>query len=408
MIDPKRPYNETDVSEVFGVVHREDPHSDLIVNAFNQTFDSEFRSRVLDELDLDDSGDWAAFARRRITNTELKRANVPDIVLARSNPPEMVVIENKLWSGEGEEQLARYNSEDFREALANRLELSQPAFKLVYLTLDEHPETNSSGIEFKWLSWRVFCDSTIAKPALAAETTANRLLLEFAGRVSEANRWSGDGLDTLKEWFEVEGPPLLAPSTRLSRLITEHVDLADTGIKMGDPRTTNNREHGSVPLIQLTKPGWRCPVSNLEEFGSTFDVHFEIQWLGPDKDDGLSVEIHCETNPYMGRMQANLSSDEYAQFKYQQARFKESLISAIEEPWKPPRRQGWVGVARVEFEQTPIAPEKWLPSALSPSAAGEVIQSALAGAVQHVDSAIQMTWGETAGGEQSLESRSSV
>lgn len=372
--DPK---DDLDTFDLLGVSGREDSYTDLIVHAFNQ--DTQFRSLLLKFVDARPGSGWHARQRVKVPVPGSRKGNVPDIVLF-DEKKQIIAIEVKVWSSEGFEQLFRYSSMEFKGELVRKLygddvvlgESDRESFRLIYLTLDPYPFETAG--EFTWKSFDEL-QSEVLSAGFNERSRLHGLLREFNARIEARSKWEISADVTLAELFE-GGPKMLSSRERLERFVRDCIPGESFSFNSG---VVNNPQHGQTALVQVFKPEWARRSSTPSGFADSFNAHFELQWLGAD---GMSFEVHFETEPYLTQAMARLSVEERDRFKAAQSRFIEAFHGQGLAHWRRVRRRGWVSVAVAKHE---FSEGYWLPAGSIVEAVSTVVRAAVEEAVPAID-----------------------
>lgn len=128
---------------------KEDDITNLIVWLFDNS--NKFRISLLKGLGENPEG-WSYLARAsvKITKTNARMKDVPDLIFYNDHSRRIIIIENKLYAGEAYQQTLRYSSPEFVKAIQTRLEFEAENIAFYYLTLDK--DTPVSPV-FKSLSY---------------------------------------------------------------------------------------------------------------------------------------------------------------------------------------------------------------------------------------------------------------
>ncbi len=377
------PKADLDTFDLLGVSGREDSYTDLIVHAFNQ--DAQFRSLMLKFVDARPGSGWHARHRVKVPVPGSRKGNVPDIVLFDERQ-QIVAIEVKVWSGEGSEQLFRYSSSEFKSGLTRKLygddvvlgQSDRESFRLIYLTLDPYP-VDTAG-EFTWKSFDEL-QAEVLSAGFNKRSRLHGLLREFNVRIAARRNWEISPEITLAEMFE-GGPKMLSSRERLETFVRSCISGDSFSFNSG---VVNNPQHGETALVQAFKSGWTSNSATPAGFADSFNVHFEFQWLGAD---GMSFEVHFETEPYLTQALARVSIEERDRFKAAQSQFVELFHDQDLAQWRRVRRRGWVSVAVAKHE---LSESYWLPSDSRVKQVSTAVRAAVEEAVPAIDFAISGT-----------------
>lgn len=155
---------ESDIFDILGISGREDSYTDLIHSIFDMS--DEFKKNIRDEFfeDGEDIKDLNIKIRSYYFTPEGTRKKIiPDIILYNEN--KLVIIEVKVFSSEGKDQLKSYSAgvEEIKEQLELKDEIEVGKY---YLTLDKQ---NDLPGEFTSMTWKEFAD-------LIPETIDNKFI----------------------------------------------------------------------------------------------------------------------------------------------------------------------------------------------------------------------------------------
>ncbi len=250
------------IFEILGVGTHEDSYTALIAHAFKR--DGEFRHRFLQVLsDMSDKAgkqtilpadDWECQTKHALAAGAGRKRNIPDLVIFSKKTGQIIVVENKLHSGEGADQTKRYASNECRGELANRVKSPQPSFHFFFLTLEgDRPQCAA----FVPLSYEALLP--LVESARTRRGKLATLLQEFHERV--AGYYGYPKLDTQAKVLEYLNREESKPE---HALVTERLRFAvlALSVRLDDefkrnPGLTGRRDCGYIPLCEFYKPSWR-------------------------------------------------------------------------------------------------------------------------------------------------------
>jgi len=301
------------ILDILGIGSREDSYTNLIAYAFKHS--SEFRQNILTMLGEQDYGDWKALIRPQIPikSESGRKKDVPDLILFSNKKQKVLLIENKVFSGEGWEQTKRYASDEFKKGLIDYLKLDTSLeMKYFFLTLDD---TEACSPSFKTISY-----SEISKciPDTLNTSKLDILLKELRERIVEYYNWPPPNEDEIVLDY-LKKTSRLVDSYKTFRIVTDN--LLD-GQFLKECEITGNRGSGYVPLCLWYKEKWRSKEYPEKKDGAKcYDIHFEFQWDTREDWENLTLYLHYHTNPYMTRNELK-EVEEYFVEEYQKARDK--------------------------------------------------------------------------------------
>jgi len=313
------------IFDILGIGSREDSYTDLIAHAFRQH--SEFRKNLLALLGEEDYNDWEHRVRPSvpIMSETGRKKDVPDLILFNKKANKIILIENKVFSGEGWNQTERYASNEFKKSLESYLEIPKANFKFFFLTLDE-TEPHSS--LFQTIS---YLDISKCIPKTLGNSKLDILLKELRERIDEYYNWPKPSendvvLDYLKNTRR------LVNSYRTFRIVADSLLESNTEF-LKECGITANRGSGYIPLCLWYKKSWRSREAEEKDGGKCYNIHFEFQWDTRKDRENLALYLHYETNPYMTQNELKeISKDFVAEYE----KSRDDFFSYIKE--KSPRR----------------------------------------------------------------------
>lgn len=296
--------------DILGIGAREDSYTDLIAYALNSN--SEFQRSFMNLLVKDDSDPkFETHVRKPVSiksqaGARERNRDVPDLVLVDREKNRIILIESKLFSGEGWDQTKRYASEEFRASLARQHDLTNPEIINYFLTLDElQPESS----HFQAMKLK---DVTDCVPDKVGTTKLDMLLKEFQYRVQEHHNWPPPSQDDI----------VLKYLKNTKRLISRQQTFRKFGESLLDALhdfekkfyATANRGCALIPLVLFYKmPHWASEpmTASTNDGRKNFNIHFEFQWYTREPYDHLSLYVHYETCPYKTRNELNKKNDNF-------------------------------------------------------------------------------------------------
>lgn len=111
-----------DIFDILGVSSREDTYTDLIVNAFNEKKNKDFRKKTIKFFGGNvENIDDVLFTTRKTFHlegtTKIRTKLLPDMILYLPSEKKVVLIENKIFSQEGHYQTLDYASDEAVSAI---------------------------------------------------------------------------------------------------------------------------------------------------------------------------------------------------------------------------------------------------------------------------------------------------
>lgn len=325
-----------DLFDVLGISTREDSYTSLLAALFEEKpqWAREFfmRSMETDSLPPEPVRSY----RWPVTTVSGKKV-VPDLVLAFGCPISHIwVIEAKIESQEGKDQLIRQESDEARRGLIAELELPEHAcWYYSYSTLEGVESANPAAPQkFRAMSFEpltnIFSEQTsLPKEIRPAYTALRKRLQDYYGARSEKPNPGSQ----LSEYLEDTGG-LISRRARfywLCRRISESLGLKCT---FGVAQSTGN----ASPFCQMREtrePSWQgsryLEASDATPLKDCYDIHLEAQ-LDSDR---VRFLLHYESNPYIARLEKCMgqqgNKSQYEEYRERRRRFAEALNESKEE-----------------------------------------------------------------------------
>lgn len=311
-----------------------------------------FQQRFLKLFETQHSASFKAHVRESVATEpqqgQIKsKKNVPDLVLVDRETQTIVLIETKLFAGEGCDQTKDYASNWFQSSLGRHHDLITPHFAFYFLTLDgKKPESEDS----RAMKWKDVADCV---PENLGTTKLDMLLREFKDRVSQHSDWPFPAPEqiVLEYLKKVPEPQRLIGWHQTFRKFGENL-LAELKGFEKEFHTANNPREGFIPLVLFYKSGWVSTEPNQNDGKKNFSIHFELQWsTGKPDADHLTLYVHYETNPYRTRGELKKES---ADFQAGYGETREAFVTELKKASALPDwtiRTSFLQIARYEFDR---------------------------------------------------------
>lgn len=279
--------------EVLGVAEREDSITNLLRYCFlNSTpFRTTFLGRVCGIAGPTDG--WQAETRMQV-----KGFGTPDLVLSRRESDVLVIIENKLKAGEGEDQTERYAHSECVAEIRRRTGLSENAKEhLCFLTLFGE---GAKSHRFRSVSYRALLGEPM--PLGAGDPLADQLITALYALLTPFYRRAELNPDgrLLDQLADSDGAALDGGYLGFLSLLDQLGSQLPTGVRVAYPFRNSEqgrRYYGAV----IARPSWES--SAITKNGSAWaleadnhNVHLETQFNALSR--SFQLFVHYETNPY--------------------------------------------------------------------------------------------------------------
>lgn len=308
-------YNkESDIFDILGIGGREDSYTDLIHSIFDMS--DEFKKNILNRFfeDRGDIKDLDIKIRSCYFTPEGKRKKIiPDIILYNEN--KLVIIEVKVFSGEGEDQLASYSAgvKIIKEQLKLKDEIGVDKY---YLTLDR--QNNLPG-EFTSMTWKDFADlipETIDNKFISNCQAINMCIKDLKKRVEDYDKYSigdvniGDNrkFKDIYKWHHfVSYEKILKQIFKNEFENRQYVWGIWEGWESGENcYTASVQVYCDKSWITDTKIEFESneendKITNKDSISAVnnYDIHYEIKIIDNDYKVTVEFRIDYHTNPYL-------------------------------------------------------------------------------------------------------------
>jgi len=335
------------IFDILGIGGREDSYTDLIAYSFETSPD--FKRNILAKLSVPDYDDWIVKTRLPIaiqSNTGRKK-DIPDMLMISKKGSCIVLIENKIFSGEGWEQTRRYASEEFKSSLIKYLNKNgmidnhEPHMNFFYLTLDSEKPASST---FEILNYSSISECI---PDNLGTSKRDILLHELKERVDEYYNWKTPGNeDVIIDYLNI-AQRLVTPKKAFHTMV-KYMGIDETFNK--EYYQTGNRGSSDIPACQWYKdPQWRgTNCKNVSNGYTCFEINIDFQW--DIRYDSFDLYLEYTTYPYQTREELKEYDETFLkEYQHQRNLFFEHVNNSDTGNWvmkKTPLR-----IAKVHFDK---------------------------------------------------------
>lgn len=309
---------ELDIFECMGIETKEDRFTDFIKTLFEN--DKEFKKALLNMLvekseqklnKIEDYDDYTITIRQSFKSKDGKKI-VPDIIISERET-EVALIEVKLFSDEGYEQIKRYN--DYFNDKENH------KVAIFFLSFDKNSKLSDKAILLSWqedflkiLEVNNHSNNTTAIGYL--KTSLKARLGKYRDAIKEIDKYKKT-LE-LKHFFEDNG--FFISRNKINYMI-------NNVIKIKEEYRTNSfvlsSQQGTY-VTDITKiDGWEAELQKEDEYSICNNYNFFVRIEWRNNDENIKAYIHWETCPYITQ---NKLSDDYKNAK---GKFINEQISEI-------------------------------------------------------------------------------
>lgn len=305
--------------DALNIFYREDIISDFLKTCFEDS--RYFLNQFLESADLNIDNNYNYKVINRLGLG--KPIGTPDMVIYETDKqvPKIIVIENKLGTGEGLEQTLRYESELAQQRMLTKLNLETAEFYFIFLTLDTTVLPGSS--KFKSVHYSLFLNKNLS----VNNASLNRLLEDFKKKLNEFYIPVSDPVKSLTE--EISMDSVQRKICWQNILMEKFKDEAALDISWGEAGGSGRNNF----IFLISKPNWKSKESFEETgLGSTFYIHVDtyINLLAENGNTVKDIGIRFETNPYKPHKQIQ-DLPGYDKFIENKNNFSAALNSRLQE-----------------------------------------------------------------------------
>lgn len=245
----------------------------------------------------------------------------PDMIIVENHPvvPKVIVIENKLGTGEGIDQTRRYGSKPAKASMLKRLQLENAEFHYIFLTLD--PTAKALNRAFTHIDYQVFLKGAYQ----LKNTVLTQILNDFKEKLDMFYRPLETPVLSLGESNELDNMQrMICWQSLLFNLFDENNQFEYVWGEVGGSGRNNF-------LFMVTKPDWKhekeFSKTGLEQ---TFFIHIDVYINMLDNRENIikAIGVRFETHPYVPH--SKIKDDPYYHdFISKKNEFAETLFSLL-------------------------------------------------------------------------------
>lgn len=326
--------------DALNIFYREDVISDFLKSCFEDSpaFLRQFLAAA--HISFEKKADFQIINRLGLGQP----IGTPDMVIVNGN--QVIVIENKLGTGEGIIQTLRYESDLAKERLLHKLNMENASFHYIFLTLDTTVIPSSSNFH------QIYYSEFLKNDWLLHDSTLHTIFNDFKEKLHAF-------YTPLEKPIETLSSNQILDSTQ-KKVCWQQIFM--NAFKHHTQFTLDWGEVGGAGrnnfLFLLTKPSWKSAAS-YEETGieKTFYIHVDtyINLLTEENDCVRDIGIRFETNPYVPHDRIK-DQPGYAQFIANKNAFSERLFERLSKVLpESKKRNSKLLLATIPVETTSIA-----------------------------------------------------
>jgi len=334
--------------DILGVGAREDSYTDLLAAACSAL--PAVANHVAEAVAAQPSDHWQARTRAGVSHdyAGARRRSIPDLVLWSERPPQLILVENKLFSAEGWQQTERYG--EAVEAVAKRfsLESERYAKHFAYLTLEGERAAAPRWTAVDWDTITQGISDTLQADPAAGSDTLRMLLSQLCERITWRSELTVPPNVTLCDWLNTaDWSPIVNRGLRAQRAFDGLFEKSEFECW---PGTVNQPGEANIPILLWSQKTWASAQeipSNLPDDPAVGHQSFSVAFKLMLKADGPRLELQHEPRPYLRRAALNDSPRLRAGIVERRQAFLDVLHGKLTDggDWCRPRRLVWVNAA---------------------------------------------------------------
>ncbi|MEA4989187.1 MAG: PD-(D/E)XK nuclease family protein [Anaerovorax sp.] len=299
--------DDKDVFEILGINSREDSYTELIKNAFDNSKEFKDNFCILFAGYKSDDFELSVRCASVYIDISTKNKEIPDMILYSKNNNELILIENKIFSGEGYEQTNRYSKSIFLESVKMQFEMKDAKFdKFYFITLDGQKAKSDKFVSMSWSNMISDCSKNVVFQDERLKLLMNDLIEKS---IHYMNFKEPSGNTTFKHYFK--NCKKWVTKSRAFEVAFKN-SCKDIAKKYNVEYTfgIQNNRNGEQLLIVFQNQQWikyslkainlnDLSEEELDEYGNCRNIHVELNWT--ERENRISLFIHYETNPYLKR-----------------------------------------------------------------------------------------------------------
>jgi len=331
-----------DVFDILGISTKEDSYTNLIKYLFDNwkyfknKFIEKFADNTKDEFWLETRNTYNLINNNINIEIENSRKKiVPDMIL--HSKEEIIIIENKIFSGEGYKQTDAYSEEKYLEKIKEKFNIKKAKFKFYFMTLDG---IKASSNNFKSLKWseliRYCCDDT------SEINSDKRLIILVDDLVKRCEHYENLPKPQTTEsiYTYLNKRSKFITNEKLFKIYMTEVlkDILENYDFDFDFGVSDNR-NGHVLLVYLFKKDWKGKeIQDVHKGDSCRFIHIEFNMA--ENTNEINLGIHYEKLPYKKEKEWNQFKEikKYKKiiddYETQRNIFKSRIYSKIDKSWK--------------------------------------------------------------------------
>jgi len=287
-----------DILEVLGISDREDSFTNFIVYLFynNNDFRYKFSEKFFGIKKKSDLGDIELKVRNKFIMDEGKHI-APDLILYSKTLKKIAVIEVKVFSGPGENQLSDY--ENGKDVIKNDLKMDvNSSIRFYYLSLYNAVEKHEN---WTYVSWSTLYEIFSVKDSredinILIKTVHNRI--ESISKKLSYENIKNDSFGSYLKWTLWK-----SPAAKLKDLVLSNVAFVSKiiGLNIDSYSGFAPAENCVQTNLYFWKNEWKSDIEctdNKSNVTNCYDFHIEIRITVNDSNLELTFRLDHHLNPY--------------------------------------------------------------------------------------------------------------
>lgn len=336
-----------DVFDILGISRKEDSYTNLVKylfdnwNDFKQKFIEKFAENTKDEFELETRNTYNLIndIDIEIEVEHHRKKIVPDMIL--HSKKEIIIIENKIFSGEGYRQTIEYSSKKYLEEVERKFNIKEAKFNFYFMTLDGIKAYSQNFKSIKWSELIADCckDTSEIKKDPRLKILVDDLVQRCKQYENIPEPADNESICTYlnKRTKFITNEKLF--ETYMRKVLEGIIHPENNKYNFNCEFSTSDNRNGHVSLVYLFKKDWRgIDIENAKQGDSCRFIHIEFNM--PENLKEINLCIHYGGYPYKREKEwNNLKNDEYFKniiedYEVERKRFKDNIYSKLNPNWK--------------------------------------------------------------------------
>lgn len=330
-----------DVFDILGISRKEDSYTNLVKYLFDNWngFKQKFIKKFVGDKAVYKKDEFELETRNTIDlEIEVEHSRkkiVPDMILYSKE--EIIIIENKIFSGEGYEQTNDYSSETALKKIEQKFNIKNAKFYFYFMTLDGIEACSSKFKPIKWSDLIINCcdDTSEIKKDPRLKILVDDLVQRCEQYENVLEPADNESICT----YLNKRTKFITTENLFKTYMLKVLKDINKKYNFNYEFSTAGNMNGHVSLVYLYKNDWRgIEIEEAKQGDSCRFIHIEFNM--PENLKEINLCIHYEGYPYKRAGEWNkLKKDENKKkiiedYEAKRKKFKDNIYSKLNPNWK--------------------------------------------------------------------------